>query len=223
MQKVVGLLGVKGSGKDTCAQYLIDMAGFRRIGFADALYQEVADAFGVTVAFLGNRNTKETPLAELALNQCNDKGFKQCVAEEMGWQGVTPALLAQPQSPRFVLQLWGTEYRRRRGVDSYWLDQVAVAIEAHPLDSFVVTDVRFLNEFNFIGQRGGMRVRIRRPELEAREAAERAKNGRAAHPSETELLGEAADVEIFNIEGRPESLRDGILAAVTVAPVSAGT
>jgi len=220
MQKVVGLLGVKGSGKDTCAQYLIDMAGFRRIGFADALYQEAADAFGVTVAFLNNRNTKETPLPELALSRCKDPAFQACVAEEMGWAQTTPELLAQPQSPRFVLQLWGTEYRRRRGVDSYWLDQVSAAIRAYPTDSFVVTDVRFLNEFNFIGQCGGLRVRIRRPELEAREAAERAKNGRAAHPSETELLGEVADAEIFNIEGQPESLRDGILSAVGLQAVS---
>ncbi len=217
MQKVIGLLGVKGSGKDTCAQYLIDQLGFRRIGFADALYKEVADAFGVTVAFLGNRDTKETPLPELALSRCADQAFVTAVAEELGWTQTTPELLAQPQSPRFVLQLWGTEYRRRRGVDSYWLDQVKAAIESNPTVSFVVTDVRFLNEFRFIAEQGGVRVRIRRPELEAREAAERAKFGRAAHPSETELLTVTTDAEILNVEGNPLSLREGILAVAADA------
>ncbi len=214
MRNVVGLLGVKGSGKDTCARYLVDILGYCRIGFADALYQEVADAYGVTVEFLGNRDTKETPLHELALARCKDAAFVRCVMEELGLSELTEANLDEPRSPRFVLQLWGTEYRRRRGVDSYWLDKVRDAIDAQPLQSFVVTDVRFLNEFNFIGAMGGLRVRIRRLELEAKEAAERSKNGRAAHPSETELLSVATDAEIVNIEGQPESLREGILHAV---------
>ncbi len=215
MQKIIGLLGVKGSGKDTCAGYLVSLKGFRRIGFADALYQEVADAYGVTVDFLGNRETKETPLERLALKRCADPAFVRCVAEELGWgASASEEQLALPQSPRLVLQLWGTEYRRRRGVDSYWLDIVAAAIRSNPQTSFVVTDVRFLNEFNFIGALGGLRVRIRRQDLEAREAAERQKNGRAAHPSETELLNQPTDAEIFNVEGHPESLREGILQVV---------
>lgn len=212
MRKVIGLLGVKGSGKDTCAKFLVDLQDFKRIGFADTLYQEVADAFGVTTAFLGNRDTKETPLSELSLVNCKDTKFSECVFDELHLpQAERQAALFDPQSPRFVLQLWGTEYRRRRGVDSYWLDQVDAAIQAEPLTSFVVTDVRFMNEFSYIKSIGGSLVRIRRPTLEASEALERAKKGSAAHPSETELLSVVTNAELMNVEGSPDSLRSGIL------------
>ena len=214
MRNIIGLMGVKGSGKDTCAQYLINLLGYKRIGFADALYREVADTFDVTVEFMGRRETKETDLPELALQNCKDTAFVQCVAEELQWDDLTPERLAKPLSPRFVMQLWGTEYRRRRGQDSYWLDRVTAALDAEPEQDFVITDVRFLNEFNFVGQHGGKRVRIRRPMLEEAEARDRALNGRSAHPSETELLGQTADAEVFNVEGNPDSLREGILKAV---------
>ena len=178
MRKIIGLLGVKGAGKDSFARYLVDLNGFVRIGFADALYREAAQAFGVSVEFLGRRDTKETALAQLALANCTDAQFVRCVREETAHEGDEErAFLQRPRSPRFVLQLWGTEYRRLRGLDSYWLDQVSAAIGAAPHSSFVITDVRFKNEANFVENHGGALVRIRRPALETREALERAKKG----------------------------------------------
>lgn len=227
---LVGLLGAKGSGKDTAARYLIEglsangspVAGFRRIGFADALYLEVARAFGVTVEFLSNRDTKETPLRELALENCSDLAFIETVALLEGVQlgavgeqrnDTARMFLAKPRSPRFVLQTWGTEYRRRgaRGCDSYWLDQVTTVVDASPKTHFVVTDVRFENEAQFIERAGGLLVRVRRPALEAREALERAASGTAAHPSETALLHRTVHAEILNEEGNPDSLRQGLV------------
>lgn len=217
MQKIVGLLGVKGSGKDTAAQFLVSSRGYRRIGFADALYKEAANAFGVTVEFLNNRDTKETDLPQLALSVCQDRVYAACVEHCLRLGGsLTPEELEAPRSPRFILQFWGTEYRRRgvpglcEGADSYWLDKVKAVIVDNPDTSFVVTDVRFRNEFNFVREIGGMLARVRRPELEAREALERAKSGRAAHGSETELLDANVDVDLNNPEGQPSVLRDAI-------------
>lgn len=209
---VVGLLGLKGSGKDTCAKYLVEEKGFIRIGFADALYREVAQAFDVTVEFLGNRETKETDLPSLALVHCSDAAFIRTVREEEGALAEPDyqKFLHKPRSPRYLLQLWGTEYRRRRGVDGYWLDIVKAAIDAQPDKCFVVTDVRFSNEANFIEELNGVLVRVRRLVLEAKEASEREQNGRAAHPSETELLARAVPYELFNLEGEPHALRQGI-------------
>jgi hypothetical protein len=229
---ILGFLGAKGSGKDTAAQYLVQglagrttglVAPFVRIGFADALYREVARAFGVTVEFLGNRDTKEVALRELALEHCTDRDFIFMVAAlehvRLGVVGderndVARLFLSKPRSPRFILQRWGTEYRRRthHGHDSYWLDQVVEKLRAQPDRHFVVTDVRFENEARFIEQIGGTLVRIRRPALEAREALDRAASGTAAHPSETALLGRPVHVELLNEEGRPDSLRQGLSA-----------
>ncbi len=222
MRKIIGLLGAKGAGKDTCAQYLVQEAGFVRVGFADALYAEVATAFGVTVEFLGNRDTKETPLPQLALAHCANADFVEVALGVLSGGSVLTqaeelALLEAPRSPRQIMQLWGTEYRRksRFGVDSYWLDQVRALTDSYPDSSFVVTDVRFKNEARFVTEVSGLLVRIRRPELEEREAADRARSGTAAHPSETELLGYPVDAEVLNVEGNPDSLREGIFALVT--------
>lgn len=206
-QEVVGLIGVKGAGKDTAAATLIEKFGFQRVAFADALYREVADAFGVTVEFLGNRDTKEVPQDELKLLNCTVDGFVStalAIAREEGLE----LDVRTPLSPRWVLQLWGTEFRRiREGHDSYWLDRVNDIIRANPTINFVVTDVRFINEASYItGALGGKLIRVRRPVLEAKEALARAANGTAAHRSEVELLTYPTDLEAINVEGQMGSL-----------------
>lgn len=238
MRKIIGMLGVKGAGKDTCAQFLTQEAGFLRVGFADALYQEVAQAFNVSTEFLGKRETKETDLPELALEHCANKEFVEAVLAKLTSskklrqatlayaktgkfsQGTSrrtvKALLKAARSPRWTLQMWGTEYRRqsRFGVDAYWLDKVRHIIEESPTQSVVVTDVRFLNEFRFIEKIGGVCIRVRRLSLEEKEAKARLANGSAAHSSETELLSKPTHYEVFNEEGKPESLRQQIHAVL---------
>lgn len=212
MQEVLGLIGVKGAGKDTAATIFIEKFGFQRVAFADALYREVAEAFGVTVEFLGNRDTKEVPQDELKLLNCTNSGFVTTaleIAEEEGLE----LDVRTPLSPRWVLQLWGTEFRRiREGHDSYWLDRVNDIIRANPTINFVVTDVRFINEATYICNiLGGKLIRIRRPVLEAREAQARAENGTAAHRSEVELLTYPTDLEAVNVEGEMGSLASALV------------
>ena len=116
MQKVVGLVGLRGSGKDTAAKFLM-ACGWRRIAFADALYLEVANAFNVTVEFLQRRDTKESPLPELALANCQDPLFVECFLaydKNCHTQFVQDSVpkaeqIRQPRSPREILQVWGTD------------------------------------------------------------------------------------------------------------------
>ncbi len=228
--KLLGLLGVKGSGKDTMAKYLIEQVGYVRIGFADELYKQVAQAYSTTVETLNRRETKESALPFLTLAHCKDLHFVEVAIGQLthstalrkaalayASSGVMPAhapsrrvkqLLKAARSPRWTLQLWGTEYRRRSkfGVDSYWLDIVAAIVKANPQQLYVITDVRFINEARFVEALGGALMRIRRLMLEEREAAERARKGTAAHPSEVELLDYKVDHEVVNQEGQPDSL-----------------
>jgi hypothetical protein len=220
-QQVIGLIGVKGAGKDTAAVTFIKKFGFTRVAFADALYREVAEAFGVTVEFLNNRDTKETALDELKLQNCSNPGFVETALEVAETQGLR--LNPQtPLSPRWVLQLWGTEFRRiREGYDSYWLDRVDEVILANPDKNFVVTDVRFINEAQYISKkRKGRLIRISRPTLEAREALDRKTNGTAAHRSEVELLAYPTDLVAVNEEGQPGRL-DAVIVSWYMLPVAA--
>jgi hypothetical protein len=204
-RKIIGLTGAKGAGKDTAAAALVEQLGFRRIAFADALYLEVADAFGVTVPHLANRDTKETPLPELAIDRCADRLFIEALRATAVDCGV-PLDMDCPRSPRWILQRWGTEYRRQYcHDDAYWLDQVQRVIDTNPARDFVVTDVRYLNEAQFIRRAGEHRcsrlVRVRRALLATLGACDQPANDTAAHRSETELLAYPADLEIVNEEG----------------------
>ena len=73
--KLIALCGAAGAGKDTVA----DMLPARKLAFADALYREVAEAFGVTVAELKCRETKELRHERLAMMYCKDVGFMEHV------------------------------------------------------------------------------------------------------------------------------------------------
>ena len=216
MQKIVGLTGFMGAGKDTVASFLMD-AGWVRMAFADALYLEVSQAYGVSVAFLKNRDTKETPLPELALVKCADLDFVAVMCEVVGRELENKAFsleqlvqtMNDPLSPRRVLQVWGTEYRRRLNGDSYWRDQVTNHIKEHPETNFVITDVRFPDEARVVEALGGTVARVVRPENTFRSATG------MLHSSENAMVDYPVEVTLLNEEGTPGlvRLRDQTLAA----------
>lgn len=201
MQKIVGLVGLRGSGKDTAAQFLVEK-GWKRIAFADALYAEVAKAFGVTVEFLQRRETKELPQKELALVNCQDQFFVAVMLHDAGIRlGVTDGRKVRPfmhkaRSPRQILQKWGTEYRRGHFTDDYWRLKVEGYIRAHPEANFVVTDVRFPDEGRLIEiDLGGELGRITRPGLAG------ANDESLLHSSEVAMLNYPIAANLENLEG----------------------
>lgn len=232
MIRVIGLLGAKGSGKDTLAKLLINRLGFVRLSFADALYREVSEAYGVSTAFLENRKTKEKPLWKLRLANCKDLNFVEVALLVLhsgrcrsGWlgrllnRGLSRMIrfldMHLPRSPRWTLQVWGTEYRRggKYGYDAYWIDKVRPVIEANREARYVITDVRFLNEAKMVRECNGILLRVRRPALEEREAAARKAGVQTAwHRSETELAKYPVDAEALNREGNPEALLESLEA-----------
>lgn len=215
MQKIVGLVGMRGAGKDTAAKILI-AHGWRRIAFADTLYQEAANAFGVTVEFLEDRDKKESPQRELALAFCLDQDFTTTVLAtdglERGRSSVQELLagLNKYRSPREILQKWGTEYRRRQLREDYWRAQVHKAIKAEPTVNFVVTDVRFPDEAILItDQLNGQLGRIVRPSLMG------SIDPALQHPSELAMLDYPIEQVFVNEEGLEnlEKFQANVLAA----------
>lgn len=211
---LIGIIGLRGAGKDTFAGFLQEL-GWVRAAFADALYAEVAQAFGVSVDFLRDRQRKEVPQEELALAKCREAAFVKCLTK-YGYTNVPGAdALAVPRSPREVLQVWGTEFRRSPefgGYDSYWLDQVRTLVKSHPETNWVITDVRFTNEYQFVKEMGGTLIRVVRP------GQQNAGDPALMHPSERELLDAKVDITIVNKEGALKELRrqaENVHAALT--------
>ena len=214
---LIGILGLKGSGKDTAAEMLTG-CGFTRMAFADALYAEASRAYEVTPHFLARRDTKETSLERLALKHCLDANFVGLFTTQQarGQYLTVSDVLDMPRSPRWVLQQWGTEYRRksRWGREEYWVDPVMRRIDAKPKGSRVVlADVREPIEVRAIRTRGGLLVRIRRRKIEAQDAeAVAAGLVSALHSSEILARTCAVDLEVENVEGDPQAMR-GVLEA----------
>lgn len=158
---VLGLAGHAGSGKDTVADYLVERYGFVKFSFSDALYREVAEAFGLEDdSLLRQRGAKELRDRKLALINCYETGFID-VAEDILRGDTVCSPIEQWNSPRQILQWWGTQYRRAQN-PNYWIEATDMWIdgirqmfpypELRP-QYFVNTSVRFPNEREFIMSR----------------------------------------------------------------------
>ena len=180
--KLIALCGAAGAGKDTVA----DMLPARKLAFADALYREVAEAWGVEPHVLRCRETKELPTELLAVDLCMDNGFREDFAKH--WQ-------ALPRSPRQILQWWG-DYRRAQDPE-YFVNRL------QPVGDTVITDVRFPNEAALVRQLGGQLWQICRPGYEA---------GGTGHASDTDGCEFRPDVILHN-SGGLDDLRRMVLYA----------
>jgi len=181
----LGLVGRAGAGKDTSVDVLAKTHGFARLAFADPIRVEIAKSFGIDSRMLTTRHLKERPTVALAIGRSNDQRF----ISHMVSVGIDPA---RPRSPRDIMILWGAEYRRQVDGNNYWMLKIHESVEQLHRDGhrrIAFTDVRYLDEAEFVRSLGGALWRIRRREVE---------QARAAHQSELEQAQIACDLEIHN-------------------------
>jgi hypothetical protein len=142
---VIGVTGRKRSGKDTVGKYLINKYGFHRVAFADALKEACKHIFGFTDEQVYGDDLKEVI----------DKYWDY--------------------SPREILQKVGTELFREKLPqicpkisNDIWLRSVARQIEKlreKGYSRFVITDVRFENELDFVKNYRGFTWKVERPSI----------------------------------------------------------
>ncbi len=157
---LLGFSGPAGSGKDTCAAVL-SRYGFRSIAFADALRAEVAEAWRIDARMLTDRVTKEWDIPALAIANCASSAFVLRM-RELG----EDTLVAR--SPRWVMQRWGTEYRRHVHGHGYWTNAVRRWVGRQRgvrAQRLCITDVRFDDELAVLEDMGGHQVVVHRPEI----------------------------------------------------------
>jgi len=131
---IVGFTGYKGSGKDTAAAFLREIAQEQgmttdRRGFADALKDELASRI-CNVNYARVRAEMDDP--------------------------------TKKERYRLGLQWWGSEFRRTDDPD-YWIKKMRTWLEQCTADLVVIPDVRFENEAALIRELGGIIVRVTRP------------------------------------------------------------
>lgn len=125
--------GLRGHGKTTAAEALIEKHGFAHLNFADPLREVVAAVYGVTMDEMLNPDLKEKVLDRYP--------FK---------------------APRELLQHVGTDLFRNY-IDDTWIEafrQRAQALIDGGAPGVVCSDCRFLNEAAMIRSMGGVLIKI---------------------------------------------------------------
>lgn len=131
--KLIGLIGKKGSGKDTAAEAL-ETLGFQNVKFAGALKAMLR----TLLAYQG--------LDEITIGRMIDGDLKEVPTEYLAGK-----------TPRFAMQTLGTEWGRELIGPDFWLD---TAMKKAATGDTVITDCRFPNEVNAVKEHGGTVVRI---------------------------------------------------------------
>ena len=138
---IIGVCGFIGSGKDTIADYLVNLHHFRRESFANTLKDAVSAVFGWDRTMLEGRTKQAREWREQM-----DPWWAQRLD--------IPHL-----TPRWILQNWGTEVCRKNFHDDIWIASLENKLRAST-DDIVISDCRFPNEIAAIKKAGGRVVRV---------------------------------------------------------------
>jgi len=131
------------------------------------------------------------------LNYLKPMGFMQVSlawhfkADLIGKGAITfeEAFVTKPSNIRTLLQIQGTELGRNIYGQSIWCDTLVAWMDIFnfhwDVDQFVIPDVRFINEMNFIqDDLGGKVIQVHAPE---RSGGTTLDDTQRAHPSESEM------------------------------------
>jgi 2-keto-4-pentenoate hydratase/2-oxohepta-3-ene-1,7-dioic acid hydratase in catechol pathway len=88
-----------------------------------------------------------------------------------------------------MLQGWGTDFRRKIFGEDYWIKKMddAMVLLRSQYENIIIPDVRFLNEYEWVKNEGGVMIRV-----------ERSIDYSDTHISETELDHSIFDHTIVN-------------------------
>jgi hypothetical protein len=201
---LVGVLGFIGSGKGTAGDILSDM-GFESLSFAGAVKDVTAVMFNWPRDLLEgdtdeSRTWREQP----------DKFWSKNFGKDF--------------TPRLALQLMGTEVGRDVFHENFWVLNLESKMKGKK-KNYVITDVRFPNEMEFVHRQGGVLIEIQRGAMPHwYDIAEKANHGdykaeqflrkEGIHESEWRWIGGDIDFTIHNM-GSKEELKTKLTQCLT--------
>jgi cytidylate kinase len=142
LPNIIGICGKKYHGKDTVANHLVQKYGYKRIAFADPIKDICQIVFGLSIEQLNSYMKEEI-----------DDYWKI--------------------SPRNLMQFIGTDLFRNNMAtimpnigDNIWIHvlirKISNEIQKDPNIKFVITDVRFDNELEYIAKLNGLKIKVQR-------------------------------------------------------------
>ncbi len=131
---LIGITGLKGSGKDTLGTILHVSRDYRVTWFAEPIKESLKVAL---------RMSHDQLYGSQALKEQVDPRYGIC--------------------PRHAMQTFGTEWGRGLINPEVWVICCMDKIDSSPQQSWVIPDVRFANEARAITSRGGKIIEVIRP------------------------------------------------------------
>ena len=140
---IIAISGLIGSGKDTVADYLVNLHEFRRESFAGNLKNAMCEIFGWDRDMLEGRS----------------KSSREWREQVDAWWAKR---LNMPHlTPRWILQHVGTDVIRGHFHDDMWLASLENKLRKTD-DDIVISDVRFKNEVKMLKDLGAVCVEVTR-------------------------------------------------------------
>ena len=140
---IIGICGLIGSGKDTAADYLVNIHHFKRESFASTLKDAVSDVFGWDRDMLEGKTQASRDWREQV---------------DTWWAN----RLDMPHlTPRWILQHWGTDVLRNHFHDDMWIASLENKLRTST-DNIVISDCRFPNEIKGLQAQGARIVWVQR-------------------------------------------------------------
>jgi hypothetical protein len=138
---IIGINGIKRSGKDTAANYLRDKlrADVTTLYWAGLLKELAAIALGLPDHYFFDDKAKDE---------------KFLIAPGVYMTG------------RELLQKIGTDCFRNIIHEDFWIQRTVAAIKASYSDFILIPDTRFPNEYDKIKELGGYVIKVLRPQVE---------------------------------------------------------
>jgi hypothetical protein len=140
---IVGVIGFAGSGKGTVSDILVNKYGFHKFAFADVLKDTVSVMF-------------DWPRHLLEGDTDESRKFRETIDDF--WDERLFDTLGKSVTPRYILQLMGTEAGRDVFGEDIWVSTLERRIRG--IENVVISDVRFPNEIDFIKRKDGIVTRV---------------------------------------------------------------
>ena len=146
MKKIIAITGLKGSGKDTTADYIIkNYDNWEKDSFAGTLKDATSAIFGWDRKMLAGETPEDREIRETRDDYWSEKlGFEV--------------------TPRIVLQKLGTDCLRSHFHQNIWVDSLERKIR-NTTKNVIITDCRFKNEIDMLRNLGATIVRVERDTL----------------------------------------------------------
>jgi hypothetical protein len=150
---IIGLAGKKGVGKDTTAKLIIKelllklhTEDCRLVSFADPLKEFIINVIGIPRELVYGDDISKNTLTSIK------------------WENVSGWLYQRFEHSRLdkvylscreVLQIFGTDIIRENFGKDVWVNAMRIRINKNPELTYIIPDMRFLNEFEMIKSYGG--------------------------------------------------------------------